>query len=40
MADDDAAVFHFVDPIAGIGDETVVRDEQERFLALAHEVRQ
>ena len=36
---DDAAVFHFVHPIAGIGDETVVGDEQERFLAFANNVR-
>ena len=40
VAGDDASVLHFVDPVAGIGDETVMRDEQERFFAFAHHVRE
>jgi len=40
MAGNDAAVFHFVDPIARISDEAVVGDQEQRFLALAHEIGQ
>ena len=35
---DDAAVFHLVDPVAGVRDETIVRHQQERFVASADNV--
>src|ERR1700731_1635015 len=40
MAGNDATIFHLVDPIARIGDEAVVRNEEERFSALANQVGQ
>ncbi len=33
-----AAIFHFVNPIAGLGDDRVVRGEEQRLPALLHDV--
>ena len=38
MAGNDAAVFHLVNPIARFRDGRIVRDQEQRFLALVHEV--
>ncbi len=40
MTGNDVAVFHLMDPIAGVGDEAVVRDKKQRFLAFTNQVRQ
>src|SRR5215471_14196423 len=40
MAGNEQTVFHLVHPIASVGGEPIVRDEKERFFALAHNVRE
>jgi 4-amino-4-deoxy-L-arabinose transferase-like glycosyltransferase len=38
MTLNNTAIFHFVDPIARVGDESIVRDKQERFVALTDQI--
>lgn len=38
MAGDDAAVFHFMNPIAGFRNRRIVGDKKQRLLALVHEI--
>src|SRR5205814_1447352 len=40
MAGNDAAIFHFVDPIAGFGDGRIVSGQKQSFPALLHDVLQ
>ena len=40
VAGSDAAVFHFVDPIARVGDDGIVRGQQQSFAAFAHDILQ
>ena len=40
MAGDDAAVFHFVDPIARFGNCRIVRGEEQRLAAFMHKILQ
>jgi len=40
MAGNEQTVFHLVHPIASVGGKPIVRDEKQRFFALAHNVRE
>ena len=38
MAANNSSIIHLMNPIASVGDGSVVSDQQQRLVALAHEV--
>ena len=38
MANDNSAIFHFVDPIAGFGDDGIMRGQEQSFAAFLDDI--